>query len=100
MQLTRSATTRTRRPSPTSNFNNGQVAVSNATPMGNSMPFMSMSNPGAGDKSMMYQRMMGGMGTPYGAMMGGGMGMMGGFNPMMAMGGGGGGGMRLGMGPI
>jgi hypothetical protein len=36
--------------------------------------------------SMMYQRMMGGMGTPYGAMMGGGMGMMGGFNPMMGMG--------------
>ncbi|KAH9003620.1 hypothetical protein EDB86DRAFT_3062676 [Lactarius hatsudake] len=59
----------------------------NASPMGNSMSYMSMNNPGAGDMSMMYQRMMSGMGnTPYGAMMGGGMGMMGGFNPMMGMG--------------
>jgi hypothetical protein len=65
--------------------------------MGSSMPFMSMNNPGAGDMStMMYQRMMGGMGNPYGAMMGGGMGMMGGFNPMMGMGMGGMG--RFGMG--
>ncbi|KAH9040886.1 hypothetical protein EDB83DRAFT_2267854, partial [Lactarius deliciosus] len=66
---------------PTNNYNNGQVAAGNASPMGNSMPYMSMNNPGAGDMSMMYQRMMSGMGnTPYGAMMGGGMGMMGGFN--------------------
>ncbi|KAH9015878.1 hypothetical protein EDB85DRAFT_2295443 [Lactarius pseudohatsudake] len=72
---------------PTNNFNNGQVAAGNAAPMGSNMPFMSMNNPGAGDMSMMYQRMMSGMGnTPYGAMMGGGMGMMGGFNPMMGMG--------------
>jgi hypothetical protein len=54
--------------------------------MGSSMPFMSMNNPGAGDMSTMYQWMMGGMGTPYGAMMGGGIGMLGGFNPMMGMG--------------
>jgi RNA-binding protein Musashi len=110
---------------PPSSFNNSQIAPTNAaTPMGNSMPFMSMNSPtGAGDMStMMYQRMMGGMGTPYAAMMGagGGMGMMGGFNPMMGMGMGMGrfgmggmgamnpmaataaaaGGMRLGMGPI
>ncbi|KAI9454230.1 hnRNP A1-gamma isoform [Lactarius psammicola] len=72
---------------PNNSFNNSQVAAGNATPMGSSMPFMSMNNAGAGDMSMMYQRMMGGMGTtPYGAMMGGGMGMMGGFNPMMGMG--------------
>ncbi|KAH9061948.1 hnRNP A1-gamma isoform [Lactarius vividus] len=72
---------------PTNNFNNAQVAAGNATPMGGNMPFMSMNNAGAGDMSMMYQRMMSGMGnTPYGAMMGGGMGMMGGFNPMMGMG--------------
>ena len=45
--------------------------------MGSSMPFMSMNNAGAGgDMSMMYQRMMNGTGTPYGAMMGGRMGMM------------------------
>ena len=54
--------------------------------MGNSMPFMPMNNSGGGDMSMMYQRMMNGMGTPYNSMMGGGMGMMGGFNPMMGMG--------------
>jgi hypothetical protein len=55
--------------------------------MGSSMPFMATNNTGAGDMSMMYQRMMNGMGTPYSAMMGGGMGgMMGGFNPMMGMG--------------
>ena len=83
---------------PNASFNNGQVAASNATPMGSNMPFMSMNNPGAGDMSMMYQRMMGWMGTPYGAMMGGGMGMMGGFNPMMGMGVGGMG--RFGMGGV
>ncbi|KAH9015888.1 hnRNP A1-gamma isoform [Lactarius pseudohatsudake] len=72
---------------PTNNFNNGQVAAGNAAPMGSNMPFMSMNNPGASDMSMMYQRMMSGMGnTPCGAMMGGGMGMFGGFNPMMGMG--------------
>ena len=81
---------------PNTSFNNGQVAAGNATPMGSSMSFMSMNNPGAGDMSMMYQRMMGGMGTPYCAMTGGGMGMMGGFNPMMGMGMGGMG--RFGMG--
>ena len=43
--------------------------------MGSRMPFMSMDNPGAGDMCMMYQRTMGG-----------GMGMMGGFNSMMGMG--------------
>jgi RNA-binding protein Musashi len=69
-----------------SSFNNGQVATGNTTAMGTSMPFMTMNNAGAGDMSMMYQRMMNGMGTPYGAMMGGGMGMMGSFNPMMGMG--------------
>ncbi|KAI9455291.1 hypothetical protein F5148DRAFT_1226274 [Russula earlei] len=68
------------------NFNNGQVAGGNTAAMGTSMPFMAMNNAGAGDMSMMYQRMMSGMGTPYGAMMGGGMGMMSGFNPMMGMG--------------
>ncbi|KAH8979871.1 hypothetical protein EDB92DRAFT_2118586 [Lactarius akahatsu] len=52
---------------PTNNFNNGQVAAGNAAPMGSNMPFKSMNNPGAGDMSMMYQRMMSGMGnTPYG----------------------------------
>ncbi|KAF8267768.1 hypothetical protein EI94DRAFT_1829932 [Lactarius quietus] len=73
--------------SPTASFNNTQVATTNAAPMGSSMPFMSKNNPGAGDMSVMYQRMMSGMGTPYGAMMGGGMGMgmMPGFNPMMGM---------------
>ncbi|KAH9040852.1 hypothetical protein EDB83DRAFT_2642641, partial [Lactarius deliciosus] len=105
---------------PTNNFNNGQVAAGNAAPMGSNMPYMSMNNPGAGDMSMIYQRMMSGMGnTPYGAMMGGGMGEMGGMgnagvgvmSPMasagnmggganMGMTGGGVGGMRLGMGPI
>ena len=40
---------------------------------------MTLNDPGASDMSMMYQRIMGGMGTPYGAMMGG-------FNPMMGMG--------------
>jgi RNA-binding protein Musashi len=68
------------------NFNASQAAVSNTAAMASGMPFMSMNNAGAGDMSMMYQRMMTGMGTPYGAMMGGGMGMMGGFNPMMGMG--------------
>ncbi|KAH9988895.1 hypothetical protein BJV77DRAFT_1019729 [Russula vinacea] len=69
------------------NFNTGQAAVGNAAAMGSSMPFMATNNTGAGDMSMMYQRMMNGMGTPYSAMMGGGMGgMMGGFNPMMGMG--------------
>jgi RNA-binding protein Musashi len=72
--------------SPGNNFNAGQAAVSNPAAMGGGMPFMAMNNTGAGDMSMMYQRMMNGMGTPYGAMMGGGMGMMGGFNPMMGMG--------------
>ena len=71
---------------PNASFNNGQVAAASATPMCSSMPFMSMNSPGAGDMSMTYQRMMGGMGTPYSAMMGGGMRMMGGFNPMMGMG--------------
>jgi RNA-binding protein Musashi len=73
--------------SPTSNFNNSQVAANNATPMGSSMPLMSMNNPSAGDMStIMYQRIMGGMGTPYGAMMGMGMGGMGRFG-MGGMGG-------------
>ena len=41
--------------------------------MGSSMPFMSMNNAGAGgDMSMMYQRMMNGMGIRQGM----GMGMM------------------------
>ena len=71
---------------PSNNFSNGQVATTNPAAMGNSMPFMPMNNSGAGDMSMMYQRMMNGMGTPYNTMMGGGMGMMGGFNPMMGMG--------------
>ena len=71
---------------PSNNFSNGQVATSNPAAMSNSMPFMPMNNSGAGDMSMMYQRMMNGMGTPYNTMMGGGMGMMGGFNPMMGMG--------------
>jgi RNA-binding protein Musashi len=70
-----------------SSFNNGQVAAANTAAMGTSMPFMTMNNAGAGDMSMMYQRMMNGMNTPYGAMMGGGgMGMMGAFNPMVGMG--------------
>jgi RNA-binding protein Musashi len=69
-----------------SGFSNGQVAAGNTAAMSTGMPFMTMNNAGAGDMSMMYQRMMNGMGTPYGAMMGGGMGMMGGFNPMMGMG--------------
>ncbi len=73
--------------SPNNNFSNGQATAGTPAAMGNNMPFMSMNNSGAGDMSMMYQRMMNGMGTPYNAMMGGGgMGMMGGFNPMMGMG--------------
>ena len=73
--------------SPNNTFNNGQTAAGNAAAMGSSMPFMATNNTGAGDMSMMYQRMMNGMGTPYSAMTGmGGMGMMGGFNPMMGMG--------------
>ena len=72
--------------SPGNSFNNGQAAAGNATAMSSGMPFMATNNTGAGDMSMMYQRMMNGMGTPYNAMMGGGMGMMGGFNPMMGMG--------------
>jgi RNA-binding protein Musashi len=71
---------------PINNFNASQATVSNPAAMASGMPFMTMNNAGAGDMSMMYQRMMNGMGTPYGAMMGGGMGMMGGFNPMMGMG--------------
>ena len=71
---------------PNNNFSNGQVAASTPAAMGSSMPFMPMNSSGAGDMSMMYQRMMNGMGTPYNTMMGGGMGMMGGFNPMMGMG--------------
>src|SRR5258708_27366795 len=64
--------------SPNNNFSNGQATAGTPAAMGNNMPFMSMNNSGAGDMSMMYQRMMNGMGTPYNAMMGGGgMGMMG-----------------------
>lgn len=73
--------------SPSNSFSNGQAVASSPAAMGNSMPFMPMNNSGAGDMSMMYQRMMNGMNTPYNTMMGGGgMGMMGGFNPMMGMG--------------
>jgi len=35
--------------------------------MGTGMPFMNMNNASAGDMSMMYQRMMSGMGMPYSA---------------------------------
>ncbi|KAI0299013.1 hypothetical protein B0F90DRAFT_1730069 [Multifurca ochricompacta] len=72
--------------SPNNNFNTAQAAGTNTAAIGSSMPFMTMNTAGAGDMSVMYQRMMNGMGTPYSAMMGNGMGMMAGFNPMMGMG--------------
>ncbi|KAI9447243.1 hypothetical protein BJY52DRAFT_361863 [Lactarius psammicola] len=54
---------------------------------GSCMRLMFMNNAGAGDMSMMYQHKMSGMGTtPYCAMMGSGMGMMDGSDPMMGMG--------------
>ena len=52
--------------------------------MGTAMPPVNMNNAG-GDMSMMYRRMVNGMGAPYGAM------IMGGFNST---------GMRLRMGPV